>query len=60
MSADIIDIAGPREDRKFQQKENRLKRLKEAFRAARLEAKAAKKVSSGTVSRKKKHKNSVK
>lgn len=59
MSAEIIDISGPLEDRKFQQKENRLKTLKEAFRAARLEAGAAKKTRSGSSSssRKKKPKN---
>lgn len=59
MSADVIDISGALEDRKFQQKENRLKTLKDAFRAARLEAKAAKKARSGSPSssRKKKHKN---
>ncbi|MGB4247410.1 MAG: hypothetical protein WBJ75_06775 [Pseudohongiellaceae bacterium] len=59
MSADVIDISGALEERKFQQKENRLKVLKEAFRAARLEAKAAKKTRSGSSSssRKKKHKN---
>lgn len=58
MSADIIDIAGVLEDRKFQRKETRLQTLKEAFRAARLEAKAAKKARSGppSTSRRKKHK----
>lgn len=58
MSAEIIDIAGALEDRKFQQKEARLQSLKDAFRAARLEAKAAKKVRSGntSTSRRKKHK----
>ncbi len=60
MSANIIDITGPREDRQFQQKENRLKMLKDAFRASRLEAKAAKKGASNTSSRKKKHKSSSK
>lgn len=59
MSADIIDITGSLEDRKFEQKEQRLKALKDAFRAARLEAKAAKKARAGSSSssRRKKSRN---
>ena len=43
MSADVIDINGPREERRFKEKESRLKQLRDAFKAARLDAQAAKK-----------------
>lgn len=43
MSADVIDINGPREERRFKEKESRLKELRGAFKAARLDAQAAKK-----------------
>ncbi len=43
MSADVIDINGPREERRFKEKESRLKELRDAFKAARLDAQAAKK-----------------
>jgi hypothetical protein len=43
MSADVIDINGPREERRFKEKESRLKQLRDAFKAARLDAQEAKK-----------------
>lgn len=43
MSADVIEISGSREERQFKEKESRLKELRAAFKAARLDAQAAKK-----------------
>lgn len=40
MSGVIIDLSGALEERKFKEKEDKLKQMREAFRAARLEAKA--------------------
>lgn len=52
MSADVIDISGPREERRFKEKESRLKDLRNAFKAARLDAQAARtKTHSGAVAR---------
>ncbi len=52
MSADVIDISGPREERRFKEKESRLKELRDAFKAARLDALAAKrKAHSGAVAK---------
>lgn len=38
MSAEIIDITKPLEDRQFKAKEDRLKKIKAAFKKARMEA----------------------
>ncbi|MES3007749.1 MAG: hypothetical protein V4751_08255 [Pseudomonadota bacterium] len=46
MSAEIIDISQPLEERKFKNKESRLQALRNAFKAARLDAQAAKKKTS--------------
>jgi hypothetical protein len=56
MSGDIIDFNGPLEERQFRQKEQRLKAMREAFRASRLAAaqdKAGKRVPDGSSSRRK-------
>ena len=46
MSAEIIDINQPLEERKFKKKESRLQALRNAFKAARLDAQATKKKTS--------------
>lgn len=52
MSADVIDINGPREERRFKEKEARLQELRDAFKTARLDAQAAKrKAHSGAVAK---------
>ncbi len=43
MSGEIIDIDEAREARRFKAKEDKLKKIRDAFRAARLSAKPAKK-----------------
>ncbi len=43
MSAEIIDITKPLEERQFEAKEERLKEMKAAFRKSRLEARAVRK-----------------
>ena len=48
MSGDIIDIKSALEERKFKAKDDRLKQMREAFRAARLGAKGESKAKAST------------
>lgn len=48
MSGDIIDIKSALEERKFKAKDDRLKQMREAFRAARLGAKGEAKTKSSS------------
>ena len=43
MSADVIDIKGALDERRFKETESRLMDLRKAFKKARLDAQAAKK-----------------
>lgn len=55
MSGEIIDLKTALEERQFKAKEDHLKKIREAFRAARLAAQGQKKIKS-TATSKVKHK----
>jgi len=60
MSGEIIDLTAALEQRQFKAKEERLKNMRDAFRAARLDAKPAQKTSSARTSGSKRKKKSPK
>ncbi|MGJ8690312.1 MAG: hypothetical protein ACSHXZ_12435 [Gammaproteobacteria bacterium] len=60
MSGEIIDLTAALEQRQFKAKEERLKNMRDAFRAARLDAKPALKTPSPRTSGSKRKKKSPK